>query len=86
MQFNALKASAPARGKNEGCNWTRQTTATGLHLNLYGRSFQSSVNHRQHAVLDVLRRSLRQQEVHLLQEDQQDLHRDTDRVRKEVFS
>lgn len=45
-----------------------------LYLDLYRRGFQSSVNHRQHAVLDVLRRCFGQQQVHLLEEDQQDLH------------
>lgn len=43
-------------------------------MNLHRGRFQSSVDHGQHAVLNVLGWGLGQQQVHLLQEYQQDLH------------
>lgn len=45
-----------------------------LYLDLYRRSFEGSIDHGQHTVLDVLCWCFGQQQVHLLQEDQQDLH------------
>ena len=43
------------------------------YLNLHRRRLQGPVHHGQHAALDGVRGRLGQQEVHLLQEDQQDL-------------
>jgi len=44
------------------------------YLDLHRGCLEGPVDHGQHAALDALRRRLGQQQVHLLQEDQQNLH------------
>ena len=50
------------------------------HLNLWSVRFQCSVHHGQHMVFDVVLRSLVQEKVHILQEYQHHLWKDSEKM------